>query len=208
MEGGVGNDTYFIDNVGDRAIETLAGAAGGVDLVNSAVNWTLGDNFENLRLYGTAISGIGNALNNVLTGNASANVLNGRAGNDTLHGNAGNDSLDGWSGADLMDGGAGDDAYFIDNVGDRVVETLAGAEGGVDLVSVAFDWTLGDNFENLRLYGTAINGTGNDLANVITGNSSANVLVGGYGNDTLDGGAGDDTFIGWGGYGLQWEGGF
>ena len=41
---------------------------------------------------------------------------------------------------------------------------------------------------------TAINGTGNGLANAITGNAGANVIIGGAGADTFTGGAGADTF--------------
>jgi Ca2+-binding RTX toxin-like protein len=49
--------------------------------------------------------------------------------------------------------------------------------------------------ENLTLTGTsAINGTGNALANQITGNSGANTLDGGAGADTLSGGLGADRF--------------
>jgi hypothetical protein len=50
--------------------------------------------------------------------------------------------------------------------------------------------------ENLTLTGTtAINGTGNALANLITGNGAANLLAGAAGNDTLDGGLGNDTYL-------------
>mgnify|MGYP000066443855 CR=1 FL=1 len=45
-------------------------------------------------------------------------------------------------------------------------------------------------FENLTLEVGAINGTGNELNNVITGNDANNNLVGAAGDDTLDGGAG------------------
>jgi Ca2+-binding RTX toxin-like protein len=56
--------------------------------------------------------------------------------------------------------------------------------------------TLGANVENLTLYAdAAINGTGNELTNVITGSTAANVLNGGLGSDTLRGGLGDDTFV-------------
>ncbi|OBQ43235.1 MAG: hypothetical protein AN484_13635, partial [Aphanizomenon flos-aquae WA102] len=49
--------------------------------------------------------------------------------------------------------------------------------------------------ENLTLQGTtAINGTGNDLNNIITGNTGNNVLTGGTGADTLIGGAGNDSY--------------
>jgi Ca2+-binding RTX toxin-like protein len=41
---------------------------------------------------------------------------------------------------------------------------------------------------------TAINGTGNELNNIITGNTGNNVLTGGLGNDTLIGGAGNDSY--------------
>ena len=54
---------------------------------------------------------------------------------------------------------------------------------------------MGSNVENLTLTGTsAINGTGNTLANVITGNSGANTLDGGTGADTLIGGGGNDIY--------------
>ncbi len=40
-------------------------------------------------------------------------------------------------------------------------------------------WSLASNFENLTLTGSsAINGTGNGDANIITGNTGANTLMG------------------------------
>ena len=95
----------------------------------------------------------GTAGADVLDGTADDDLIYGRGGNDRLIGGAGADSLDGGAGADRMEGGAGGDTYFLDHAGDRVVETLAGAAGGVDLVRVAFDFTLGANLENLRLHG-------------------------------------------------------
>lgn len=57
--------------------------------------------------------------------------------------------------------------------------------------------TLTQAAANLTLIGIqAVNGTGNNLANVLTGNSAANVLTGGGGGDSLSGGAGNDTLSG------------
>jgi Ca2+-binding RTX toxin-like protein len=65
MQGGTGNDTYTVDNAGDVIVE-LAGE--GVDLVNCSVTYTLSAEVETLTLASTggAISGTGNALDNVI----------------------------------------------------------------------------------------------------------------------------------------------
>ncbi len=44
--------------------------------------------------------------------------------------------------------------------------------------------------------GDAINGTGNDLANIINGNDDNNQLFGGAGNDILTGNDGNDLIDG------------
>jgi uncharacterized delta-60 repeat protein len=209
MVGGLGNDIYVVDNPGDVISE---GASGGTDLVKSSVTFSFAvagrAELENLTLTGTsAINGTGNAKANVLTGNSGANILNGGADNDRLYGGNGNDTLDGGTGADTIGGGLGDDTYLVDNAGDVITEA---ASGGTDLVksAVTFSFAVAGRaeLENLSLTGTsAINGTGNAKANVLTGNSAANVLsgVGGTdrlygadGNDTLLGGAGADTLVG------------
>ncbi|WP_137887427.1 calcium-binding protein, partial [Pseudomonas sp. 2FE] len=171
--GGDGNDSYIVDS----ALDVLTELSGqGTDTVNSSITWTLGDNLENLTLTGSgAINGTGNTLNNVLTGNTNANILDGGAGDDTLI------------------GGASNDTYIVDSIGDVATELNS---QGTDTVSSSLDWTLGSNLENLTLTGTAINGTGNTLNNVLTGNASANNLSGDAGNDTLNGGAGNDTLTG------------
>jgi serralysin len=143
----------------------------------------------------------GNEVANVITGNAGDDVLNGNGGDDTLNGGLGidtlnggigNDTLDGGVGADAMNGGVGNDFYFVDVSGDLVAE-LAGE--GTDTVSSSMSYTLGDNVENLILTGSATNGTGNALDNVITGNASNNVLNGGLGADSMIGGAGNDLYF-------------
>ncbi|MFM6478152.1 MAG: beta strand repeat-containing protein, partial [Microcystis panniformis] len=183
LMGLAGNDTYTVDNTGDIVIENLNE---GTDTVQASISYTLTDNVENLTLTGTAnLNGTGNNLNNILTGNSGNNILTGLAGND---------SLDGKAGADTMIGGLGNDTYTVDNTGDIVTENL---NEGTDTVQASISYTLTDNVENLTLTGTAnLNGTGNDLNNILTGNSGNNILTGNEGNDILNGAAGIDTLIG------------
>ncbi|MBV7498215.1 Ig family protein, partial [Pseudomonas sp. PDM24] len=78
--GGLGNDTYIIDNLGDTITETSA-LAGETDTVRSSVSWTLAANVENLFLTGgDNLGGAGNSQNNVLVGNTGNNTLSGGAG--------------------------------------------------------------------------------------------------------------------------------
>jgi len=84
MTGGAGNDTYIVDNTGDRVTEK---AKGGTDLVKASVNWTLGSQVENLTLTGSkALKGTGNSLANAIAGNGGNNVLDGMGGADRLSG--------------------------------------------------------------------------------------------------------------------------
>ena len=88
--GGLGNDIYYVDDMGDVITEL---ANEGLDTVYSSVDFTLGANVENLSLLGSsAINGTGNNDNNLLTGNSGANVLTGGLGNDSLIGGLGNDT--------------------------------------------------------------------------------------------------------------------
>ncbi|MEO7853691.1 MAG: putative Ig domain-containing protein, partial [Rubrivivax sp.] len=201
MMGGLGNDTYTVDDSGDTVVEL---PDEGTDAVLSSISYTLGENVENLTLTGSAaLTGTGNALANVMTANATGSTLRGMAGNDTLRGGAGadalyggegNDRLDGGAGADQMLGGAGNDIYLVEDLGDVVTE-LAGE--GTDTVQSSLSYTLGANLENLTLTGTvALNGTGNELNNVLTGTDAGGTLRGLAGNDTLRGGLAADTLYG------------
>ncbi len=173
MAGGLGNDTYVVDNTGDVVTEA---AAAGTDTVESSITYTLGANLEYLVLTGSAaIDGKGNALSNYLQGNGANNVLDGDAG------------------ADYMVGGLGNDTYVVDNTGDQTIEALG---AGTDTVQSSVSYTLAANLENIILTGTAaINGSGNELNNIIQGNGASNILDGGAGADNMAGGLGDDTYV-------------
>ncbi|WP_243369193.1 FG-GAP-like repeat-containing protein [Microvirga solisilvae] len=185
LEGGLGDDIYYVDSAGDQVVETAT--IGNADTVYTTISYTLGAYVERLFAQGSAtISLIGNDLNNTVTGNAAANTLYSQAGNDTLNGGAG---------ADRMDGGIGNDTYYVDNAGDRVVETKAG--GTADTVYSSVGLTLASYVE--RLYGSgagAITLNGNSLSNTITGNTGNNRINAGSGNDTINGGLGNDRLTG------------
>ena len=184
MTGGKGADTYWIDDTGDVVIETITGAAGGIDTIKSTIDFDLSGqvNIENLTLLDGGIEAIGNALANTLTGNAAGNLL------------------DGGTGKDKMIGGGGDDTYIVNMVGDVVTETLTNTKGGgIDTVESAISFSLASlvNVDYLTLTGSSnSSGTGNGLANILIGNDGSNTLNGGAGDDTITGGLGLDKLTG------------
>lgn len=174
MIGGAGNDTYVVDSAGDVVTEA---ASGGTDTVEASIAYTLSAEVENLTLTGAvSINGTGNAVGNTLRGNVADNVLDGGAGSDT------------------MIGGAGNDTYVVDAATDVVTEN---AGEGLDTIMTSVTLaSLAANVESLTLTGSsALNATGNALANLLTGNAGANRLDGGAGADTMVGGAGNDTYV-------------
>ena len=128
----------------------------------------------------TAINLIGNELANYLVGNAGANMLDGGGGFDQL-----------W-------GRDGDDSYFADGkrcrrricrrrLRHRLCEEQlrSGAGMAIEVLGTV------DNTAT-----TAINLTGNELANYLVGNAGANTLDGGAGGvDQLWGREGDDSYF-------------
>lgn len=102
LKGGKGNDIYGVDNPGDTVVEN---ADQGVDTVRASIDYSLGDDLENLELLGTLdLKGTGNSLANALMGNA------------------GNNLLDGSGGADRYWGGRGNDTFIVNDPGDRIVD--------------------------------------------------------------------------------------
>ena len=201
ISGGKGDDTLW----GETGDDTLAGGEG----VNLLIGGDGADTFDGTNgwsvvSYETSTSSVrvdlGVSTNNggdaVGDSYININAVFGSAHDDTLiannfgsflDGKTGNDSLVGGIGIDTLVGGAGDDTYQV-GANDGIVEE---AGGGTDTVFSAESLTLAANVENLILIGTAVNGTGNDDANILTGNGEANVLTGLGGNDLYRVGSGD-----------------
>lgn len=190
MAGGAGNDIYYI-SVASDVIQELSG--GGVDQARTTVSYILATQVENALAIGSAsINLTGNALENILTGNGADNALKGGLGNDKLYGGAGNDILNGGLGIDTMSGGDGNDLYYVNDILDRVIDSL-----GFDHARSSVTYTLTSGIEVGSIIGTdAVGMNGNALANRLTGNAAGNRLNGSLGDDTLTGGGGNDTLFG------------
>ena len=156
-----GNDTYLVDNAGDRIVEA---AGGGIDAVYSSVSYTLAD---------------GQEVEGLMTSVWEANVaidLTGNGFDNQLIGNAGRNRLDGGGGRDTMLGREGDDVYVVDRLSDLVIEY---AGQGADIIYAPFSYSLNDSQEveglSARIWEAtdAIDLTGNGLANYLIGNAGA-----------------------------------
>jgi Ca2+-binding RTX toxin-like protein len=167
---------FSVHTADSTLLRTGTKADDGTVSISSYVDYVLGSDESNLTLLGSARSGTGNDLANVITGNSAANIL------------------DGGAGVDRMIGGAGNDVYYVDNYSDKLIEN---AGDGNDVVFSSANFKLGANVETLRLQGSAdLWGYGNGLNNVLIGNAGANKLYGLDGNDVLKAGAGIDKMFG------------
>ena len=185
--GYAGNDLYMINSAVDIIVEGVGG--GTADRVQASVSFALAadDNIELMQTTNAALTAAinltGNALAQAIYGNAGVNVLNG--GIDALR-----DTLIGYGGSDL---------YVINSALDVIVEAVGGGTADRVRASVSFTLAADDNiefFETTNAAGlTALNLTGNALAQSITGNAGANTLSGGLGNDSLTGLGGSDNFL-------------
>ncbi len=212
-----GNDTYTFSNT-QGELKTIwdAGGIDTFDLSNQTLAQTINLNagkFSSLGVKQISVDGtlnaataniaiaynvdienaIGSSGNDTILGNAINNVLKGGAGNDTINGGLGNDKLLGGTGTDNLNGNEGNDTYIIDSSQDSITELV---NAGIDTVESYVSLILSPNVEKLMLLKGPINGTGNDLDNIIFGSSVKNTLNGGLGNDKLIGGAGADVLIG------------
>ena len=88
LVGGAGDDTYFIWDAHDQAVEN---PGEGIDTIQATLAFTLPDNIENLQMLGNLAYAGGNALDNIIWGNQGKQTLDGKGGNDVLIGGAGAD---------------------------------------------------------------------------------------------------------------------
>jgi Ca2+-binding RTX toxin-like protein len=214
LDGEEGSDVYVIASVADHAAAEIAdsGADGADELRFTATTASTLKLFAHdsglerivaggaaaLNIDASALSYavgiVGNGGANVLIGGIGGDTIAGGAGADRLEGRAGNDALEGGAGGDAMYGGTGNDSYVIHQAADQAFEN---AGEGTDTILASISQALGANIENLTLTGAAsLQGTGNELANVVTGNAGANTLLGMAGSDTLIGGGGNDRIDG------------
>ncbi|WP_313213500.1 calcium-binding protein [Stenotrophomonas acidaminiphila] len=180
LAGGSGDDMYIVD-ASDVVIEHPGGGIDTVEFHGTAsvpITVSLAGNVENgtLGSYINLIGLIGNGQNNALKGNSENNVLDGGAGDDTL------------------EGGSGSDTYYIDSVGDVVID-VAGVSDRV--ISSLDSYTMGAGIEEVELIGGGVTAIGRDLhGDLMLGSESANRLFGMGGGDEIEGGGGDDQIDG------------
>jgi len=180
---------------GDNTYDVMVGAFDGSSMTTKLVS---------IKVLGTPvppgltlIGDVGGPFADLLNGGPLNDFISGLTLNDTLNGFGGSDTLDGGTGDDAMAGGEGDDIYYVDSLSDVVTEFL---NQGIDTVIASVsNYVLPTNVEKLTLNAlslTTLNGTGNELDNVILGNAAANALYGLVGADILDGGDEVDFLFG------------
>ncbi|PTQ90623.1 calcium-binding protein [Agitococcus lubricus] len=214
MFGGLGNDTYYIDNINDQITDVedyidgmgrllLDGGNDTVSFANYQVIYESGIAVDLTTGYSSVGAGdfrnienlIGSTENDILVGNQKSNILNGGKGKDT------------------MVGGAGNDTYYIDNRDDIVDEQASYIDpttgrlldGGNDTLSfvnyrpvghygVFVDLMSGHSSIGYNDFRHIENINGSAANDYLLGNHKANVLNGGGGADLMVGGAGNDTY--------------
>ncbi|HSH73012.1 MAG TPA: calcium-binding protein [Methylophilaceae bacterium] len=146
LAGGIGDDTYYVNNKADTISELVNQ---GIDTVYARVDFTLSSTslVENLILIDEATYGTGNGLDNIIQGNNNGadglgtNQLKGLGGNDTIYGGGGNDAIIGGAGNDELHGDSGADTFVFDTALSTAtvsnVDLIADFEAGIDHIFLA-----------------------------------------------------------------------
>ncbi|MBC3909787.1 putative Ig domain-containing protein [Undibacterium umbellatum] len=212
MDGGAGDDSYYISKQGNSPVDVLIKDASGDTVLKlgagfsttdfsliSAVNpqdlvfksgtntITIQNGKNNLDKISSISFSDGSVLNKeaiAKLGPAVVVAVDGTPGNDQITAVDGGARIHGLAGDDSITGGQGDDLFF----GDEGNDTLTGGAGNDRLFG-------GEDDDVLQ------GGQGNNVLNAGYGNDSLvdgagnGILLGGYGDDTYQGGAGDDRMI-------------
>jgi hypothetical protein len=145
-----GNDNYYVHNVNDVVIES---ANGGIDNVWASINYSIPFNVESLYMSGTGLTGTGSSAGEYLGSFGGANTLVGLGG---------------------------DDGYYVNNVGDRVLESV---NQGSDTIWSTVNYTIADNVEHLFEVGAGLIGTGSGAGETLGSTGGPNTLIGKGGDD-------------------------
>jgi serralysin len=147
MDGGDGDDSYYVDTPDDLTFEAIGG---GFDTVHANIHdagYYLYANVESLVLEGATPFGVGNELNNVIT------TVGG--GNQWLLGGAGDDTLDGGNGDDVLFGESGADTFLFWNLPGK--DVIGDFHPGVDHIQM--NATAYGSFEEMAPHMIEVNGT-------------------------------------------------
>ena len=201
MNGGSGDDVYFIDSSTAGIVEANLG---GVDSVFASVDYVLSVEVESLTLTGAAsINGTGNSSANTITGTVGDNVLSGGSGNDLLIGstgtgnavgnlilgNSGDNRLTGLGGDDTLTGGDGADRFIFNS-------TVSGTDTISDFNGLVSGLADGDKLQFTGLLVGGFDYVGSAGFSGGSDNTEARVLSGGRLVIDADGdGAGDITIL-------------
>jgi Ca2+-binding RTX toxin-like protein len=201
INGGLGTDAIVVAGAGAviglsslANVETITGAAPGVNIVGSDANNTLDFSAVTLtlidRILGAGGADVitGSSAADRIDGGAGADTLNGGGGADDLNGDAGNDTINGGAGADTINGGGGND----DITGGAGNDTLQGDPAANTVGTDMFRFGTGFGSDTINGFGAVPSLTvGQDLLNVsalgITNTTlfNANVTVAPSGANTL-----------------------
>ncbi len=177
LDGGLGNDVFYLNASTGAAVDTIVDA-GGFDTIASQVSRNLNDfaGIEYLILQGLSNgSGTGNGLNNVLNGASGTNTLDGGSGNDTLDGNIGIDTLIGGLGADTFRFNQLSDSNAINGI-DKVMDFNRATLDVINVSGIdanAATAGVNDAFTTLVASGTAFTTAGQYRLDAIAGGYTA-----------------------------------
>jgi Ca2+-binding RTX toxin-like protein len=217
LEGGAGDDIYYVNTTGTPTIIELAG--GGNDEIRTSVaNTIMAANIERMTYTGTAaFTGTGNASDNILTGGSGNDVLFGGAGADQFFGGAGLDTVGYTDSSVSVNLNLKTGVYSGIAAGDTFtdIEVIRGSNFNDTFVAdgraIGFDGVLGNDTVDYSTSAEAVNidiragvgraGTGGDaegdtLTGIekVIGTAFNDTFTVAFGSLTLEGGAGDDIY--------------